>query len=144
MTDSKPWQLFTCSYSEYHPDMGVAVRITLGRPRGRVIPDADIRELAPRGWYWNASDEEFLKAYRDQLDRYGVEHLSKIFTQLTEFGSGAPLVLLCFERLNKTPGCHRRMFAQWWQERTGEEVPELGAKPVTRRKPPTEDPLPME
>jgi hypothetical protein len=34
--------------------------------------------------------------------------------------------LLCFEDLTK-PGlwCHRRPFANWWLENTGEVVPEL-------------------
>lgn len=36
------------------------------------------------------------------------------------------LVLLCFEDVDQ-PGksCHRRMLATWWQEHTGDVVPEL-------------------
>ena len=36
------------------------------------------------------------------------------------------LVLLCYEDLTK-PGlrCHRRLFANWWCENTGDVVPEL-------------------
>jgi hypothetical protein len=35
-------------------------------------------------------------------------------------------VLLCFENLDiKGNWCHRRFFAQWWQEKTKEEVNEL-------------------
>lgn len=121
--------LFTCSFSEYHPDMGVAVRITLGRPRN-MKPDAEIRELAPHASYFKASEEVFQTRYLQQLDRYGVPHLGGIFTSLDEFGSSRPLILLCFERLNRDPFCHRRLFAGWWQEHTGQEIPELGAKPI--------------
>jgi hypothetical protein len=36
------------------------------------------------------------------------------------------VVLLCFEDLTK-PGewCHRRSFAAWWDEKTGQKVDEL-------------------
>jgi rubrerythrin len=35
------------------------------------------------------------------------------------------MVLLCYENVVKGERCHRRMFAAWWEKRTGEEVPEL-------------------
>jgi hypothetical protein len=33
-----------------------------------------------------------------------------------------PLALCCFEPARQP--CQRRAFARWWQERTGEKVPE--------------------
>lgn len=133
--------LFTCSFSEYHPDMGVAVRITLGRPRN-MKPDAEIRELAPHPSYFKASDEVFHARYIEQLDRYGHHKIQDTFTLLDEFGSGRPLILLCFERLSRDPSCHRRMFADWYQQQTGIFVPELGSKPRGYQEP--TDQLPEE
>lgn len=151
MTDNEPactypWTLGTCSYSEYHPDMGASVRISLGLPRGAThvtVPDCSIHELTPRGWYLNKAADEYLKHFREQLDRYGVEEIGDIFEKLTGFVSGRPLILLCFERLNRNPECHRRDFADWWEEKTGEIIPELGAKPSTKRRTPQQDVLPL-
>lgn len=123
------WTLATCSYSEWHPDMGAMVRITLGNARGKT-PDFEVPDLAPRRAYFNAPTEEFIRKYRLQLNAYGVPHFQQIFTTMTDIASGAPLVLCCFERLNRQGECHRRDFACWWYENTGEDIPELGAKPI--------------
>ena len=36
-----------------------------------------------------------------------------------------PIVLCCYERRVRPGDCHRRLFSQWWAERTGQPVPEL-------------------
>lgn len=135
--------LYTCSYSEYHPGMGMAIRITLGLPRTKIGLDGYLHELAPRGHYFRAHSSEFDEKYIAQLERYGVDHLTKAFEHLAEFGSGAPIVLLCFERQAVDGSvCHRRLFAEWWEKKTGQEVPELGWVPRERQPaPPT---LPLE
>ena len=49
---------------------------------------------------------------------------------ITEQSGDHRLVLLCFEDLSK-PGewCHRRIFADWWKDITGDHVRELGPLP---------------
>ncbi|GAA4598835.1 hypothetical protein GCM10023194_77400 [Planotetraspora phitsanulokensis] len=50
---------------------------------------------------------------------------------------GRPLVLLCFDRLDREGvWCHRTLFAAWWHEVTGQEVPEFGATYVDGPEPP--------
>jgi hypothetical protein len=44
-----PLPLVTCSYKAYEPVMGVAVRITVGRPRFFRHPYEYVSELAPFG-----------------------------------------------------------------------------------------------
>jgi hypothetical protein len=73
----------------------------------------------------------FLEAYRDQLDRLGAETIRSILDPLRDKHEGRTLALLCYENI-ATPApdgtesfCHRRLFADWWLERTGEQVPEL-------------------
>lgn len=124
-------RLATCSYAEYRPDMGVPVRISLGRPKFMSIPsNAVCPELQPRGWYFHASDDDFLAAYDAQLSRYGTERLQDRFDAIAaEFGQ--PLVLLCFESLASGEWCHRTHFRQFWLRQTGQDIPELGAS--TRR-----------
>jgi len=123
--------LATCSYAEFRPEMGVPVRISLGRPRWwrTSIPDsAFVPEITPRGWYFHASDDDFLAAYDAQLDSYGPELIQARFDGIAA-EHGEPLVLLCFEQLATGPWCHRTRFALWWHGRTGQSILELGTLP---------------
>jgi hypothetical protein len=57
------------------------------------------------------------------------DHISQTLVPRLAFAKGHDakgVVLLCFEDLSK-PGewCHRRAFATWWEEQTGEKVEEL-------------------
>jgi uncharacterized protein (DUF1330 family) len=71
------------------------------------------------------SYDEYKDRYLAILEGHGVgkirEELEAIETEWR-----CDLVLLCFESLKK-PGewCHRRMFADWWTEKTGDRVIEL-------------------
>lgn len=93
--------LATCSYREYRHDMGVPVRISLGRPRWWTTPipeSAFVSQITPRGWYLRSPECDYLAAYTEQLTRYGVDRIEARFSAISvEFGE--PLVLLCFENL---------------------------------------------
>ncbi|KKK71236.1 hypothetical protein LCGC14_2915950, partial [marine sediment metagenome] len=69
----------------------------------------------------------FQEAYARRLVRAGVPLLMDRFAALSERHDGRPLVLLCYEDLSKAP-CHRRVFAAFWEEKTGQAVPELAAQ----------------
>ncbi|WP_327123684.1 hypothetical protein [Streptomyces sp. NBC_01727] len=139
-------RLATCTYQEFAPHMGTPVRTTAGHPRfslpyqlaGHARLITPTRELLKI----NAEDAyEF--SYRRLLNGNGLENIRReLATIAAASGSDGPLVLLCFDRFDKlrppNAWCHRRMAATWWTEQTGEEVPELGAKPMTAAKaPPT-------
>lgn len=115
--------IVTSSYSDWRPRMGVPVRITLGRPRQPHPAGRQqwpfLAELAPAGWYFRAEQEKFGRCYVSQLNRFADDIELKIGWLLDEYGD---IALLCYER----PGqfCHRRLFAAWWQERTGQQIPE--------------------
>jgi len=79
------------------------------------------------------SREEFTQAYRDKLDGLGVRAI-RSFLERVVAGCGNPsavgVVLLCFEDIRDEDGfCHRRIFADWWVEKTGEPVGELHETP---------------
>lgn len=113
----------------------VLVRISLGKPRwaSRGVANAMpyIEELAPRGMFHVDDPSEFRRLYRERLDGFGPELLVRRFRELADAHDGLPLlplVLLCFERDRRD--CHRGDFAEWWQERTGQAVPEFTDPPV--------------
>jgi len=116
----------TCSWRAYRPEMGVPVRITLGRPpRWFRHEHEEIRLLAPPPTVFRLRDDAaFEAAYGRHLEAVGTERLVRRFRDLSEKHDGRRLVLLCFEA--DVAQCHRGQFGTWWWSKTGQEVPELG------------------
>jgi Protein of unknown function, DUF488 len=119
-------EIATCSYSIFQPFMGVPVCTSLGRPKFPISYELteSVGALKP----WGLIDKsipaaEFSARYRARLDKVGTATLSRIFHAISRKHGRARLVLLCFERPDQP--CHRRTFADWWTEQTGQEVPEL-------------------
>ena len=95
-----------------HPD---AVAISQGVPRfyrvKRYMP------LAPPRWLLKAKDPElFDREYRKQLESLDAMQVAE------DLGSNA--ILLCWEAFNVR--CHRRLVAEWLEEKLGIVVREVG------------------
>ena len=110
----------------------VPVGVTLGRPRFKVdYAYVYLRLLAPQKYMWGKSHEEFSRLYRQYLEQIGFARIKAELEDISIGHGDKDLILLCFEDVHKGENCHRRVFAEWWQEKTGEEVPEVGEpKPV--------------
>src|SRR5215471_6917733 len=83
-----------------------------------------LAELAPRPGYFRAAPEKFDRMFRAQMDRLAADILAKLTWITDEYG---PCSLLCFERRVR-PGpqdCHRRIAAEFIENRLGIEVREL-------------------
>lgn len=127
------YRIATCSYSQYRPEMGLAVRASLGGPKwwDPPIPRAQtFLEIAPGRSYFRAGWAEFEEKYIAQLDRFGVEYIVRKFNQIGDAAGvpiGGVLVVLCFEKVTswESKKCHRAMFRHWWARETGEVAPEL-------------------
>jgi len=114
--------------------MGTPVRISRGAPRFIHLPDPRytmnehwpfVSELAPGYSYMKTAAPTYARYYLKQLEENAAMIERKLSWIPAEHGQ---LCLLCFEKNLSAPGvfCHRRMFAQWWEERTGQQVPEVG------------------
>ncbi|MFI9026331.1 hypothetical protein [Streptomyces sp. NPDC053560] len=141
---SEPIRLATCTYQEFAPTMGTPVRTTVGHPRFKlsyplagharsITPTRDLLKLNARDAY------EF--SYRRLLESRGIDVVRDELTRIAGANDlDSPVVLLCFDRLAKLPPadawCHRLMFGAWWKEKTGDDVPELGAQPPASPTPP--------
>lgn len=135
--------LATCSYFEYQRGMGTATSITLYAPRGIALPDdrwtrfaswPSAKVLQPGREYFRKGlpPGEFRDRYLADLNRIGAEKIAAVLRQVpVEDGR---LCLLCYEKTEAVTAsplvCHRRIFAGWWQELTGREVPELTRHPA--------------
>ena len=116
----------TGRYATFEPPMGVPVQTSLGRPKFplRYELREEVSELMPRGLFGKGlSEAEFTARYRERLAKVGVDRLRRQFDAISRRHGGARLVCLCFEPVGQF--CHRRVFAEWLQERTGQVVPEV-------------------
>jgi len=124
-------RLFTCSFSEFRPEMGIPVRFTAFYPRWGLPYQlaGNAKLIAPPRAIIKLDREPYTPLYIASIEAAGVEAIRGELRTLTgAYPAGMPIVLLCFEKLSK-PGawCHRRLFAEWWHGKTGEVVAELGA-----------------
>lgn len=124
--------LATCSYFEYTRPMGTAVRITRGAPRAALARWTDepswptVPSLAPSAAIFRKGlpREVFRERYLAELDETGPEQITAELNAIRD--TAGQLVLLCFEKSEVAEvECHRRAFAYWWEQKTGQRVPEL-------------------
>jgi hypothetical protein len=91
-------------------------------------------EITPYGLVGEAAKkltpDQWEARYLGRLERHGVDRIQTRFNDVFETYGGKPLVLLCWEA--SPVECHRGMFARWWQEQTGQHVPEAhGLDPLS-------------
>ncbi|MBA3390620.1 MAG: DUF488 family protein [Rubrobacter sp.] len=127
-----------------NPDLAgldaVPVGISRGVPRGKQASQLPYRykrlvDLAPSSELfkrWKAGavgPEEYTRIYRGYLDSLGAEEVTGRLEKKSAENGENPLVLLCW----CSPGefCHRRVWADWYFEKTGQKVPELAEPPAT-------------
>lgn len=124
--------LATCNYHAFRSDMGIPVRTSNGLPKywphNGILPHW---EAVTPNRPFNLPFEPFRKNYRAKLSGSGLASLRADMETIYEAAKGDwpsnRLVLLCFENISKPDNwCHRTMFREWWQEQTGETIPELG------------------
>jgi hypothetical protein len=92
----------------------VPICIARGRPRSfRAFSELRI-----------APTREMLKLPREQYDAQFKALLEKLDPQALAVNLGDKAVLLCWEKPGE--GCHRRIAAEWFEEKLGIVVPEYG------------------
>nr|DAI64403.1 MAG TPA: protein of unknown function DUF488 [Caudoviricetes sp.] len=108
--------------------MGLPVQISNGRPKF-ALQGGPLKFKAPLLFpRWSLVTAKipvakFREEYFRDLDKFGVEGVSDVLSDIAQVSGEKRLVLLCYERDVKD--CHRGDFAIWWKQHTGEEIPEL-------------------
>jgi hypothetical protein len=135
-------KLYTSRYGNENIEKSdvVPVGITLGKPKQplRYQVAAYLRDLAPDGHMFQIYDRtEFTPLFFRKLDSIGVNSIKRQLDQVSRRHGGKDIVLLCYEDVRK-PGewCHRLVFAEWWEARTGErieEFPDYGSISKTKK-----------
>lgn len=121
-------KLVTARYQDFKPDLGIPVRSSVGAPRfWRFGPLAHSRATTPYGVFRN-DDLRTLQAqhiaYHARLDELGDEVVTELADIARDHPGEGPLVLLCYENVHAGGDCHRRWFAEWFEDHYGIVVPE--------------------
>ena len=119
-------QIYTSRYHNKTVASGdfTPVGISQGNARFLKYTPVYLRALAPTRAMIKMTDKvAYQEAYVKILDDLGIENVQKM---LADISDGKPIVLLCFEDLRKPElWCHRTMFAEWYEQQTGQKVEEL-------------------
>jgi hypothetical protein len=120
--------LLTGRYQSWKPGDGVPVRSTVGYPKfWRHGPLLHAIGITPYGVFGKGLDHDTARAaYRQRLDLHAGAILSDL-AEIARTHRGQPVVVLCFEDVHAGQICHRRWFAEWFEERYGIAVDELPA-----------------
>lgn len=101
----------------------VPVGISAGAPRFRTaFPVVRVPGLAPRRELFKLDKEGFIAGYRDQLDALTPKGVMDLIARAT---GGRDACLLCFCNVVDGDECHRRVLADWLQDRTRQLVLEI-------------------
>jgi hypothetical protein len=99
--------------------------ITVGSARGLQYELAgNVGMLAPYGLR-ELDGDAFELAYQERLDYFGARAIGDVLASFVAAYQAPGVVLLCFENVLAGQACHRRTFAEWWEDKTGQPVPEL-------------------
>jgi hypothetical protein len=118
--------LTTGRYQTWRPVFGVPIRATVGEPKFWRGPElVVIRALAPFGIFGRGlTHDEARRRYLARLDRQA-ETILAALTDVARKHPGRQLCVLCFEDVHAGQVCHRRWFAEWFEQRYGVQVPEV-------------------
>lgn len=128
-------EIATVNYAAFKPEMGLAVRTSVGAPRYfEYRPLATWEAVYPQYNWLKLSYDDYHGRYLAKLDEYGADNMRADIDALAEICrdhvENQRLLLCCYETLAK-PGawCHRSMLSRWLTENLGIEVLELGKMP---------------
>jgi hypothetical protein len=89
-------------------------------------PAINLKPLAPPHWSLKLPPEAFERVYRKHLSTLTVERIRALVDATAAITDASGIVLLCYEDVRQPERyCHRRIFAAWWQEATGDVIDEL-------------------
>lgn len=85
----------------------------------------NIIQFAPPGYLFNVYDRaEFTPKYFQHMNRLGIVSAERILNEYLE--RGKDVVLCCYEDVRKPDEwCHRLVFAEWYESKTGIKISEL-------------------
>lgn len=110
------------------PEKFVVVRTSLGSPKFEMAnpPAYVLSPMMPRFEMLKMERPEYELAYRRMLAGVGVAKFWEELNRLVLANPDKVVALCCYEDIRKpNEWCHRRIFAEWFAEQTGYEIPEL-------------------
>ena len=102
----------------------VFIRVSVGSPRFHLsyTISGAVKSIMPDRSFLGLSDSAYRTVYTRKLDQQGPD---KIIKELELVTADRPAILLCFCKPEFTDKCHRRIFAEWFEKKTGVVINEL-------------------
>ena len=105
------------------------VRTSIGSPRFLKC-DCNASFIAPEQDWLDLTEASYRRKYIAKLNKFGVAQFKSEFAEIQKSAGKREIVLLCYESLSpekvaEGQFCHRRIFADWWEQQTGEKVEEV-------------------
>jgi len=122
-------RLYTSRFSNKELETGNYMVISIARSMPRFPVKyriaGTIVQLAPPGFLWNENDiEKFKEPYFKHVEKAGYPLIGGLIRAYLDMGKD--VVLCCYEDVRKpNEWCHRLVFAEWWNEKTGWVIEEL-------------------
>lgn len=122
-------RLYTSRYNNKNlaNDEVVKIGITRGFPKFRLPYQlkTNIKSFGPPSYLFNTHDrEKFTPRYFDYMDSIGIDKVKEML-KIYGYGTAKEMALLCYEDVREEgKWCHRLVFAEWWEVRTGEKIEE--------------------
>jgi hypothetical protein len=118
--------LVTGRYARWMPGHGVPIRTSVGAPRfWRHGPLVFVEDLAPFGIFGKDLPAHVARGrYMDRLQEKAGQFVPAL-AAIARQHPGERLCVLCFEDVHAGRECHRRWFAEWFEHRFGDVVPEV-------------------
>jgi len=83
------------------------------------------RTLTPDWKTTGQNWDVYCPTYWTKLERVGVEGIARELAEISKENDDKALALLCYEDLLRGHRCHRVIFSLFWEQHTGERIPEL-------------------
>jgi len=117
---------YTYKMSKAEADKYVGLAISIGKPKWKMNYEmVEFGLLAPWGIMNKYEEEnEYREHYIKRLERIGIGRIKNNIERIQKRYPDKEILFLCWEDLNKS-FCHRRMFAEWYESKTGIKIPEL-------------------
>jgi hypothetical protein len=132
-------KLFTSRYQAQNLilESGLApVSISVSNPRFplRYTLAGHLAEITPPRKIITYELERYRPLYLAMLEKVGSARILTAMEAIAMRAQKDGLVLLCYEDITKD-FCHRRLFAEWFEQQTGIVVPELATRARVKPKP---------
>ena len=112
----------TSYFGKFHKNGGICIARSVPKYLSNV---PCYPKLMPGPWFMSVGKERYIYLYRQILEQLNPQ---VVWDELHAMANGYEPILYCYEKppFDDKNYCHRRFVAEWFMEKLGVDVPEIG------------------